>query len=73
MNRVAQDRAVQSRTAPLSPNGRAQWARMTAVLMALLVCVLLPFALWGEALDRAAPLWLRAQDARAWLAALGIA
>lgn len=46
---------------------------MTVVLGVLLVCVLLPFALWGDALERAAPLWLRAQDASAWLAAFGVA
>lgn len=46
---------------------------MTVVLVVLLVCVLVPFALWGDALERAAPLWLRAQDARAWLAAFGVA
>jgi uncharacterized membrane protein YdjX (TVP38/TMEM64 family) len=62
-----------NRDRPWSSNVHAPWARMTAVFVALLVCVLLPFALWGEALERAAPLWLRAQDARAWLAAFGIA
>lgn len=46
---------------------------MTVVLGVLLVGVLVPFALWGDALERAAPLWLRAQDAHAWLAALGVA
>lgn len=46
---------------------------MTVVLVVLLVCVLVPFALWGDALERAAPLWLRAQDARVWLAAFGVA
>lgn len=46
---------------------------MTVLLVVLLVCVLVPFALWGDALERAAPLWLRAQDARVWLAAFGVA
>ena len=37
------------------------------------VCVLLPFALWGDALERAAPAWLQAHDGRAWLATIGVA
>jgi uncharacterized membrane protein YdjX (TVP38/TMEM64 family) len=62
-----------SRPAPQPPTGRAEWARMTAVLGVLLVFVLVPFALWGDALERAAPLWLQAQDARVWLAVFGVA
>lgn len=55
------------------PVPRAQWLRLGLFAAALLACVLVPFALWGDALDRAAPAWLAAQDARLWLAALGIA
>ncbi len=48
------------------------WLRLSAFACALLVCVLLPFALWGDAFDQAAPQWLHAQDARLWIAAIGI-
>lgn len=49
------------------------WLRMGAVLLVLMLCILVPFALWGDALDRAAPAWLEAPDSLVWLAALGIA
>lgn len=52
---------------------RAQWLRLGLFASVLLACVLVPFALWGDVLDRAAPAWLSAQDARLWLAMLGIA
>ncbi|WP_158549239.1 VTT domain-containing protein [Lysobacter silvisoli] len=51
---------------------RASWWRLAAFACLLLVAVLAPFALWGEAMDRAAPAWLAAQQAPLWLAALGI-
>lgn len=49
------------------------WLRMGAVVLTLMLCVLVPFALWGDALDRAAPTWLATTDSLVWLAALGIA
>ncbi len=54
-------------------SGHAEWLRLVAFAAVLLACVLVPFALWGDALDRAAPQWLDAQDARLWIAAFGIA
>jgi uncharacterized membrane protein YdjX (TVP38/TMEM64 family) len=62
-----------SRPRPVLLRVDAPWLRLTAFVFALLVCVLLPFALWGEAMDRAAPQWLRADDGRFAIAALGIA
>ncbi len=62
-----------SRPVPATWSGRAEWLRLTAFAAVLLACVLVPFALWGDALDRAAPQWLDAQDARLWIAAFGIA
>ncbi len=59
--------------APATRSGRAEWLRLGTFAVALLACVLAPFALWGDALDRAAPQWLDAQDVRLWIAALGIA
>lgn len=55
------------------PGAQASWWRLIALAVASLVCVLLPFALWGDALERAAPLWLQARDALWWLAAIGVA
>jgi uncharacterized membrane protein YdjX (TVP38/TMEM64 family) len=65
-----------SRTGTLRPS--ASWWRLAALALALLLCVLLPFALWGDALETAAPTWLQTQDgptwkATTWLAAIGIA
>lgn len=62
-----------SRHAPAASAERSAWWRLGLFAILLLACVLVPFALWGEAFDRAAPAWLSAQDARLWLAALGIA
>lgn len=60
-----------SRTGTVRPS--APWWRLTALAFALLVAVLLPFALWGDALEAAAPGWLEAHDGRMWLATIGIA
>ena len=60
-----------SPTGTLRPS--ASWWRFAALAFALLVGVLLPFALWGDALETAAPGWLQAQDGRTWLATIGIA
>ncbi|TXH64891.1 MAG: hypothetical protein E6Q88_14850 [Lysobacteraceae bacterium] len=60
------------RTHPLR-RPHASWWRMAGFLVLLLVAILLPFALWGEALDRAAPTWWRGMDSEWLLAMLGIA
>lgn len=62
-----------SRLVPATRSGRAEWLRLGAFAAVLLACVLVPFALWGDVFDRAAPQWLDAQDARLWIAAFGIA
>lgn len=63
--------------APGATFGRAQWLRMMIFAVVLLAGVLVPFALWGDAFDRAAPQWLEAaretNDARLWIAGIGIA
>lgn len=51
----------------------ASWWRLTALAFALLIAVLLPFALWGDALEAMAPGWLETHDGYAWLATIGIA
>ncbi len=54
-------------------DNRLRWLRLAFLVVALLLLVLLPFAFFGEAMDRAAPQWLQAGDGRWWLAAVGIA
>lgn len=49
------------------------WMRLSAFALVLLVGVLLPFALWGDALEQAAPAWLATQEGRFWFAAIGVA
>lgn len=56
-----------------APSRAAQWLRLACVLVFLTLCILVPFALWGDALDQATPAWLGRADHAAWLAALGIA
>lgn len=51
----------------------AAWLRFGLFGAALLGVVLVPFALWGDRLDAAAPQWLQVRDARFVLAAIGIA
>lgn len=48
------------------------WLRLAALVAALMACILVPFALWGEALDTAAPAWLGSVDRAAAVAVLGI-
>lgn len=61
-------------TEPPPPGSRTtSWWRMGALMAALMLCILVPFALWGDALDRAAPTWLAAPDSLTLLALLGIA
>jgi uncharacterized membrane protein YdjX (TVP38/TMEM64 family) len=62
-----------SRLGATTRSGRTEWLRLSVFIAALLACVLVPFALWGDVLDRAAPQWLDAQDARLWIAVFGIA
>ncbi len=50
-----------------------QSLRMSLFALLLLLCVLLPFALWGDMFDRASPLWLQTQHGKWLIAALGIA
>lgn len=63
--------AVVSRPAFSGVGG--SWLRLGWFAGVVLAAVLVPFALWGDALDAAAPLWLQARDARLSLAVLGIA
>ncbi|MBX3655178.1 MAG: VTT domain-containing protein [Ramlibacter sp.] len=60
-------------TWPASPRRLGPWLRMTAALLAVLLCILIPFALWGEAMDRAAPHWIGYADHAVWIATLGVA
>jgi len=46
--------------------------RAASFVGAMLLLVLLPFAFFGAAMDRATPQWLQAGDGRWWLAAIGI-
>lgn len=60
---------------PVAADSRlfAPWLRLSGLGLAMLAVILVPFALWGEVLDAAAPGWMQAQDARLAIAALGIA
>ena len=51
---------------------KSTWTRVALLVLGLLACVLVPFALWGDALERAAPLWLHSGNSVTWLALLGI-
>lgn len=53
--------------------GVREWTRMGLLVVAMVSVVLVPFALWGGAMDRAAPAWLAQQEARAWISVLGVA
>lgn len=66
------------RPRPAAPVASAErgWWRIAAIVFALLALILVPFALWGEAMDRAAPQWLNGHASNAALfgfASLGIA
>lgn len=57
------------------PNRSATWAgsaRLLVLILALLALVLVPFAIWGEALEQSAPQWLQSRHGLVWLALLGI-
>lgn len=56
----------------LSPQA-AGWLRFAVFLVGMVLCIVVPFALWGEALDRAAPAWLGGADRAVLVALLGIA
>ena len=62
-----------SRARPGRRQGAWAWLRFGLFGAALLGVVLVPFALWGDRLDTAAPHWLRLPDARFALAAIGVA
>ena len=62
-----------SRPVPATRSSHAEWLRLVAFAAVLLACVLVPFALWGDALDRAAPQWLKIDDSHLVIAAFGIA
>jgi uncharacterized membrane protein YdjX (TVP38/TMEM64 family) len=49
-----------------------EWGRLSAFFVALGILILVPFALWGSQLDRAAPAWLGSFDAQPWMVLLGI-
>lgn len=49
------------------------WLRAAALVIVALGVVLVPFALWGDRFDAAAPQWLQAPQARVALAVIGIA
>ena len=56
-----------------TPGRFAQWLRLAAALAGVALCIVVPFALWGDGIARAAPGWLGPADHAAWFAALGIA
>lgn len=51
----------------------AQWTRLSLVALAITLCIVLPFALWGDTLDNAATAWLEGQRHMVLFAILGIA
>lgn len=51
----------------------AQWSRLGLLTLAITLCILVPFGLWGNALDRFTPVWLTHADSAVLLALLGIA
>ncbi|TXI50910.1 MAG: hypothetical protein E6Q50_02825 [Lysobacter sp.] len=54
------------------PTMASAW-RLCAMAVALTACVLVPFALWGDDLERAAPLWLQSRDGLVGFAIVGVA
>ncbi len=62
-----------SRTMLAAPSRAAQWLRLGGMLLFLTLCILVPFALWGDAMDQAAAAWMNRPDSALLLAALGIA
>ncbi len=63
---------MHTRQAPLSRQA-AGWLRLAAFLAGMVLCIVVPFALWGDALDRAAPAWLGGADRALLVAGVGIA
>ena len=49
------------------------WLRLGLLMLVLMLCILVPFGLWGDALDRTAPQWLADRPQALSLALLGIA
>jgi uncharacterized membrane protein YdjX (TVP38/TMEM64 family) len=62
-----------TRSASTRRRRRFAGVRLALFAAALLAVVLVPFALWGDALDAAAPQWLHTPGARVVLAVIGIA
>ncbi|ROZ76206.1 VTT domain-containing protein [Ramlibacter sp. WS9] len=60
-------------TALSAPSRTAQWLRLGGMLLLLTLFILVPFALWGDALDQATPAWMTRPDNAVLLATLGIA
>jgi uncharacterized membrane protein YdjX (TVP38/TMEM64 family) len=59
---------------PASPASRlSPAARLALLAAALLTLILIPFLLWGEDLERAAPLMLTTPDAKWLVAGIGVA
>lgn len=52
---------------------RVSWLRVSLLGVLLLSAVLVPFVIWGDTLETAAPSWLAANQAPLWIAGLGIA
>jgi len=57
---------------PRAPNRGVQWLRLASVLVLLTLCVLIPFALWGDALGHAAAAWMDRPHSATVVATLGI-
>jgi len=55
------------------PSALASGGRLIALALILLACVLVPFALWGDLLERTAPIWLQSPIGPTWLAMIGVA
>lgn len=56
-----------------APSAGNSGVRFFLLLLGLFACVMVPFALWGDLLERAAPQWLAAHNAWLWIAVIGLA
>ena len=57
---------------PAPPTMLVSGGRLVLLSLILLACVLVPFALWGDALERAAPIWLASHPSMLWLGLVGV-
>jgi uncharacterized membrane protein YdjX (TVP38/TMEM64 family) len=55
-----------------APTAAHSGKRLLLLAAALLALVLVPFVLWGDAFELAAPIWLQSSNGRVWLALLGL-